>query len=213
MNILLDKVSDYQINNDIKINFYKVENNIIKLLLPKMTIIQLQGYWLLIKKIPIVLSSILLFLQAFQIINPYVFYHFIIWIFTFLVYSYISYTTSVYRYHKYTFFVAYHLDRLIGFISVNNNGFIHHWYITPKYTRKNIGKHLINLVIKYCYNKNIKNISYCTTNWKYSTKFSKIIPNAIIKKKIILPYILYNLYIKWNLTEKIVKDANKILTT
>ena len=50
MNILLDKVSDYQITDDIKINFYKVENNFIKLLLPKMTIIQLQGYWLLIKK-------------------------------------------------------------------------------------------------------------------------------------------------------------------
>ena len=60
----------------LKLIFSKVENNIIKLLLPKMTIIQLQGYWLLIKKIPIVLSSILLFLQAFGIINSYIYYHF-----------------------------------------------------------------------------------------------------------------------------------------
>jgi len=213
MNMLLDKVSDYQITNGIKINFYKVENNIIKLLLPKMTIIQLQGYWLLIKKIPIVLSSILLFLQAFGIINSYIYYHFLIWIFTFLVYSYISYTTSVYRYHNYTFFVAYHLDTLIGFISVNNNGFIHHCYITPKYTRKNIGKQLIKLVSKSCYDKKIKSISYCTTNWTYSTKFSKIIPTAIIKKKIIIPYILYTLNIKWNVTEKLFDDTLKILTS
>lgn len=85
-------------------------------------------------------------------------------------------------------------------------------YYTKIY-KKNIGKHLIKLVYNSCYDKKIKSISYCTTNWTYSTKFSKIIPTAIIKKKIIIPYILYNLYITWKITDKLVEDANKILTS
>ncbi|VVU94364.1 hypothetical protein CPAV1605_86 [seawater metagenome] len=99
----------------------------------------------------------------------------------FLIWLYLCISTSIIRYNKYTFYGAYYSNKLVGFISLSQTGFIHHWFLLPNYTRNRIGRLLIYKVINEAKKLNCKKIFLNTTNFTFSPKFVNIIPNGKLK--------------------------------